>query len=210
MPYKSEPPYCKLDWLNLKTLTQEYIHRVGRTARGEGSSGHALLLLRPEEIGFLRYLKQAKVPLNEFEFSWSKIADIQLQVRAGAVQEFNFVMKYFAMEFFYLSILNQCKMYILQFCIDILNNFFLVFSLSINNETKYFNLLATTRRSASQNSHSWNSSITSVTFSDLVVGKTLHFINFIHPLTSIKKLTALLCSHLIITFSPKEKQKTTS
>jgi len=38
------------------------------------------LLLRPEELGFLRYLKQAKVPLNEFEFSWSKIADIQPQV----------------------------------------------------------------------------------------------------------------------------------
>lgn len=59
---------------------KEYIHRVGRTARGEGSSGHALLILRPEEVGFLRFLKQAKVPLNEFEFSWSKIADIQLQV----------------------------------------------------------------------------------------------------------------------------------
>ena len=53
---------------------------MGRTARGEGSSGHALLLLRPEELGFLRYLKQAKVPLNEFEFSWSKIADIGLQL----------------------------------------------------------------------------------------------------------------------------------
>lgn len=59
---------------------KEYIHRVGRTARGEGSSGHALLILRPEELGFLRYLKHAKVPLNEFEFSWNKIADIQLQL----------------------------------------------------------------------------------------------------------------------------------
>ena len=59
---------------------KEYIHRVGRTARGEGSSGHALMILRPEELGFLRYLKQAKVPLNEFDFSWSKIADIQLQL----------------------------------------------------------------------------------------------------------------------------------
>lgn len=38
------------------------------------------MILRPEELGFLRYLKQAKVPLNEFEFSWSKIADIQLQL----------------------------------------------------------------------------------------------------------------------------------
>jgi len=61
---------------------QEYIHRVGRTARGQGGKGHALLLLRPEELGFLRYLKQAKVPLNEFEFSWSKIADIQPQVNS--------------------------------------------------------------------------------------------------------------------------------
>nr|XP_033327051.1 probable ATP-dependent RNA helicase pitchoune [Megalopta genalis]XP_033327052.1 probable ATP-dependent RNA helicase pitchoune [Megalopta genalis] len=59
---------------------KEYIHRVGRTARGEGSSGHALLILRPEELGFLRYLKQAKVPVNEFDFSWDKIADIQLQL----------------------------------------------------------------------------------------------------------------------------------
>jgi len=54
---------------------------VGRTARGEGSSGHALLILRPEELGFLRYLKEARVPVNEYEFSWNKIADIQLQVR---------------------------------------------------------------------------------------------------------------------------------
>ena len=68
---------------------QEYIHRVGRTARGQGGKGHALLLLRPEELGFLRYLKQAKVPLNEFEFSWSKIADIQPQVNS-------FLFNYFA------------------------------------------------------------------------------------------------------------------
>lgn len=53
---------------------------MGRTARGAEGRGHALLILRPEELGFLRYLKQARVPLNEFEFSWSKIADIQLQV----------------------------------------------------------------------------------------------------------------------------------
>ncbi|XP_054266551.1 probable ATP-dependent RNA helicase pitchoune [Macrosteles quadrilineatus] len=59
---------------------KEYIHRVGRTARGEGGKGHALLILRPEELGFLRYLKQARIPLNEFEFSWKKIADIQLQL----------------------------------------------------------------------------------------------------------------------------------
>ncbi|XP_062257929.1 ATP-dependent RNA helicase DDX18 [Platichthys flesus] len=58
----------------------EYIHRVGRTARGINGSGHALLILRPEELGFLRFLKQAKVPLSEFEFSWTKISDIQSQL----------------------------------------------------------------------------------------------------------------------------------
>ncbi|XP_020828582.1 ATP-dependent RNA helicase DDX18 [Phascolarctos cinereus] len=59
---------------------KEYIHRVGRTARGINGRGHALLILRPEELGFLRYLKQVKVPLSEFEFSWSKISDIQSQL----------------------------------------------------------------------------------------------------------------------------------
>uniref|UniRef100_A0A8C2KL46 ATP-dependent RNA helicase n=1 Tax=Cyprinus carpio TaxID=7962 RepID=A0A8C2KL46_CYPCA len=59
---------------------KEYIHRVGRTARGINGRGHALLILRPEELGFLRFLKQAKVPLSEFEFSWAKISDIQSQL----------------------------------------------------------------------------------------------------------------------------------
>ncbi|MEQ2182185.1 ATP-dependent RNA helicase ddx18, partial [Goodea atripinnis] len=40
---------------------KEYIHRVGRTARGIDGRGHALLILRPEELGFLRFLKHAKV-----------------------------------------------------------------------------------------------------------------------------------------------------
>ncbi|GAU96470.1 hypothetical protein RvY_07909 [Ramazzottius varieornatus] len=58
---------------------KEYIHRVGRTARGEGGRGQALLILRPEEIGFLKYLKQVRVQLTEFEFSWNKVADVQAQ-----------------------------------------------------------------------------------------------------------------------------------
>lgn len=36
---------------------KEYIHRVGRTARGKSGKGRALLLLLPEELGFLAYLK---------------------------------------------------------------------------------------------------------------------------------------------------------
>lgn len=59
---------------------REYIHRVGRTARGEKGIGRALLILRPEELGFLHYLKESKVPLQEFEFSWNKVANIQEQL----------------------------------------------------------------------------------------------------------------------------------
>ncbi|XP_042620387.1 ATP-dependent RNA helicase DDX18-like [Cyprinus carpio] len=59
---------------------KEYIQRVGRTAHGINGRGHAVLILRPEELGFLRFLKQAKVPLSEFEFSWAKISDIQSQL----------------------------------------------------------------------------------------------------------------------------------
>lgn len=43
---------------------REYIHRVGRTARGKEGRGRALLLLLPEELGFLKYLKAAKVSLR--------------------------------------------------------------------------------------------------------------------------------------------------
>ncbi|XP_002156165.1 uncharacterized protein LOC100198795 isoform X1 [Hydra vulgaris] len=59
---------------------KEYIHRVGRTARGSQGRGHALLFLLPEELGFLRYLKHAKVPLNEYDFSKAKISNIQSQL----------------------------------------------------------------------------------------------------------------------------------
>ena len=73
----------KVDWIvqyDPPDDPKEYIHRVGRTARGEGGIGHALLVLRPEELGFLHYLKAAKVPLQEFDFSWSKVANIQEQL----------------------------------------------------------------------------------------------------------------------------------
>lgn len=67
-------------FLKPKEERQLCCFRVGRTARGVTGTGHALLILRPEELGFLRYLKQAKVVLNEYDFSWSKIANIQPQL----------------------------------------------------------------------------------------------------------------------------------
>ncbi|POY76102.1 hypothetical protein BMF94_0825 [Rhodotorula taiwanensis] len=58
---------------------REYVHRAGRTARA-GKSGKSLLFLLPSELGFLRFLKAAKVPLNEYSFPASKIANVQSQL----------------------------------------------------------------------------------------------------------------------------------
>jgi len=61
---------------------KEYIHRVGRTARGATGSGRALLFLTPEETPFLKYLKNANVTnLNEYEFPTNKVAKIQSQLQ---------------------------------------------------------------------------------------------------------------------------------
>ncbi|KAH8177083.1 DEAD/DEAH box helicase domain-containing protein [Sarocladium implicatum] len=57
--------------------TKDYIHRVGRTARGTNTKGRSLLFLQPHEIGFLSHLKAAKVPVVEFEFPRDKIINIQ-------------------------------------------------------------------------------------------------------------------------------------
>ena len=61
---------------------KEYIHRVGRTARGEGRRGKALLFLLPTELLFLRYLKAARVPLSEYEFPLGRLSNIQSQLMA--------------------------------------------------------------------------------------------------------------------------------
>ncbi|XP_010465969.1 PREDICTED: DEAD-box ATP-dependent RNA helicase 51 [Camelina sativa] len=55
----------------------EYIHRVGRTARGEGAKGKALLVLIPEELQFIRYLKAEKVPVKELDFNEKKLLNVR-------------------------------------------------------------------------------------------------------------------------------------
>lgn len=74
----------KVDWIiqfDPPDDPKEYIHRVGRTARGATGSGRALLFLTPEETGFLHYLKMAKVSLNEYEFPTHKVANVQSQLQ---------------------------------------------------------------------------------------------------------------------------------
>ncbi|KAL7941760.1 P-loop containing nucleoside triphosphate hydrolase protein [Trichoderma barbatum] len=60
--------------------TRDYIHRVGRTARGADAKGRSLLFLQPNEVGFLSYLKAARVPVVEFEFPRKKIINVQSQL----------------------------------------------------------------------------------------------------------------------------------
>ncbi|KAK4989292.1 ATP-dependent RNA helicase [Elasticomyces elasticus] len=59
---------------------RDYIHRVGRTARGANGKGRSLMFLQPSEVGFLKHLKEARVPLVEFELPAKKILNIQSQL----------------------------------------------------------------------------------------------------------------------------------
>merc|ERR1712050_521155 len=73
----------RVDWIvqyDPPDEPKEYIHRVGRTARGAEGVGKALLFLMPEELGFLQYLRRACVPVAEYSFPPSKIANIQPQL----------------------------------------------------------------------------------------------------------------------------------
>ena len=59
---------------------RDYIHRVGRTARGANGKGRSLMFLQPSEVGFLTQLKEARVPVVEFEFPSKKIVNVQSQL----------------------------------------------------------------------------------------------------------------------------------
>jgi ATP-dependent RNA helicase DDX18/HAS1 len=59
---------------------RDYIHRVGRTARGSNGKGKSLMFLQPHEVGFLGQLKEARVPVVEFDFPAKKIMNVQSQL----------------------------------------------------------------------------------------------------------------------------------
>lgn len=64
-----------VDWIvqfEPPTDPKEYIHRVGRTARGEGGVGNSLLILREEEKQFLAHLKAANVQVPVHPILWDK------------------------------------------------------------------------------------------------------------------------------------------
>jgi ATP-dependent RNA helicase DDX18/HAS1 len=56
---------------------------AGRTARGATGTGRALLFLLPEELGFIKFLRAAKVGMTEYEFPEKKVANVQVRGEAG-------------------------------------------------------------------------------------------------------------------------------
>lgn len=67
---------------------RDYIHRVGRTARGSNGKGRSLMFLQPNEVGFLSHLKEARVPVVEFDFPTKKLVNIQSQLEKLITQNY--------------------------------------------------------------------------------------------------------------------------
>lgn len=63
----------------LMTL-RKFIQHVGRMARGLSERGHTSFILHTEDLGFLLYQKESKVPLTQFDFFMSKCSDIWFQL----------------------------------------------------------------------------------------------------------------------------------
>ncbi|CAO2170414.1 unnamed protein product [Urochloa humidicola] len=59
---------------------KDYIHRVGRTARGDKGKGNALLFLLPEELKLLIHLQGANIILTEYIFSEKHVSKSQSQL----------------------------------------------------------------------------------------------------------------------------------
>ncbi|KAJ3696700.1 hypothetical protein LUZ61_000405 [Rhynchospora tenuis] len=69
-----------VDWVVQYDAPREpemYIHRVGRTARGEGGQGKALIFLLTQELTFLSYLKKVKVSVMTQKIDITKTLSLQ-------------------------------------------------------------------------------------------------------------------------------------
>ena len=72
--------FPEVDWIinyDLPLSVDEYLHRVGRTARGPDSHGKSMLILLPNELDLLERIKEKKIEIKEYEFKKEKLMDIQ-------------------------------------------------------------------------------------------------------------------------------------
>lgn len=122
----------KVDWIiqfDPPDDPKEYIHRVGRTARGATGSGKALLFLTPEELGFLKYLKESKVTkMTEYEFPDNKIAKVQGQLEKLISKNF----------YLYKSAKEAYKAYIMAYASHSLKDIFNVNKIDLAGVAKAF------------------------------------------------------------------------
>ncbi|XP_059053656.1 probable ATP-dependent RNA helicase pitchoune [Achroia grisella] len=107
-----------VDWIvqyDPPTDPKEYIHRVGRTARGLNTKGNAVIVLRPEEEDFVNFLRKEKIYLDKYSY-----CDPQLEVQEKLEDEIlkNGVMKKLARQAF-LSYLRCYKCHPLKMIFNI-------------------------------------------------------------------------------------------
>ncbi|KEG02581.1 ATP-dependent RNA helicase HAS1, putative [Plasmodium vinckei vinckei] len=98
--------------------SKEYIHRVGRTCRGNDSAGSAIIFLMKHELKFLNYLKFYNIPVNQFAYDQNKLINIQSQMESIVTK--NFHLHKMAREAFK-SYLNGYVTYALKDVFDINN-----------------------------------------------------------------------------------------
>lgn len=106
---------------------RDYIHRVGRTARG-ANKGRSLMFLQPSEIGFLKNLKEARVPLVEFEFPSKRIMNIQPQLEKLISQNY----------YLHKSAKDGYRSYLQAYASHSLRSIFDVHKLDLNKVAKSF------------------------------------------------------------------------
>lgn len=71
-----------VDWIlqyDIPLSPDEYLHRVGRTARGPDGYGKALMMVLENEVDILDKIKGRKIEMKEYEYNEGKIINIQEQ-----------------------------------------------------------------------------------------------------------------------------------
>jgi ATP-dependent RNA helicase DDX18/HAS1 len=72
-----------LDWIvqyDQPTDPQKYVRLAASLLSKTTEIKNELLFLREEELGFLMYLREAKIPLNEYDMKYNRVANIQSQI----------------------------------------------------------------------------------------------------------------------------------